>query len=65
MERIAVSKPNTNCIINELLRMFCFSNNMIINVKHSGMFFITEDGTVAGGRCPMLEGVCEWKPEAD
>jgi len=38
---------------------------MIINVKHSGMFFITEDGTVADGRCPMLEGFCESKPEAE
>jgi hypothetical protein len=36
-ECMAVSKPNTNCIICELLRMFSVSNNMIINGKHSGM----------------------------
>jgi hypothetical protein len=38
---------------------------MIINVKHSGMFFIAEEGIVAAGRCPMLEGFCELKPEAE
>jgi hypothetical protein len=38
---------------------------MIINEKHSGMFFIAEVRTIADGRYPMLEGVCEWKPEAE